>query len=320
MKSNKNLLAYLALSVVCLVWGTTYLVLRIGVTQFPAFLFSAIRFLIAGPILVGITLIIGKAGLPDKKTMINQAVGGLFMITLGVSVVGWGEKFVSSGLAAIICSVMPIWMILINLVVSKDERPNWLIVLGLLTGLSGIIMIFGEHLAEFSDGAYRIGIVITFLANFCWAIGTVWTKKNGSQGNPFMNAGLQMIFGGIFLIPLSLAFDDYATVQWANELIFCLVYMILIGSVAAYSCYFYAIKKLPMTIVSMYAYINPIVAFILGWLILGEKLNTHISIAILITVAGIYLVNRGFQMKSITLQPFVGVRSFIKNLKIIAIG
>ncbi len=320
MKSNKNLLAYLALSVVCLVWGTTYLVLRIGVTQFPAFLFSAIRFLIAGPILVGITLIIGKAGLPDKKTMINQAVGGLFMITLGVSVVGWGEKFVSSGLAAIICSVMPIWMILINLVVSKDERPNWLIVLGLLTGLSGIIMIFGEHLAEFSDGAYRIGIVITFLANFCWAIGTVWTKKNGSQGNPFMNAGLQMIFGGIFLIPLSLAFDDYATVQWSNELIFCLVYMILIGSVAAYSCYFYAIKKLPMTIVSMYAYINPIVAFILGWLILGEKLNTHISIAILITVAGIYLVNRGFQMKSITLQPFVGVRSFIKNLKIIAIG
>jgi drug/metabolite transporter (DMT)-like permease len=320
MKNNKNLVAYLALAVVCLVWGTTYLVLRIGVTQFPAFLFSAIRFLIAGPILVGVTLIIAKAELPEKKTMINQAVGGLFMITLGVSVVGWGEKFVSSGLAAIICSVMPIWMILINLFVNKDERPNWLIILGLLTGLSGIIMIFGEHLAEFSDSAYRLGIVITFLANFCWAIGTVWTKKKGSQGNPFMNAGLQMIFGGIFLIPLSLAFDDYATVQWSNELIFCLVYMILIGSVATYACYFYAIKKLPMTLVSMYAYVNPIVAFILGWLILDEKLNAHISIAILITIAGIYLVNRGFQMKSITLQPFVGIRSFIKNLKIIAIG
>jgi len=96
--------------------------------------------------------------------------------------------------------------------------------------------------------------------------------------------------------------------------------MILIGSVAAYACYFYAIKKLPMTLVSMYAYINPIVAFILGWLILDEKLNTRISVAILITIAGIYLVNRGFQIKTITLQPFSGIKAIMRNLKTITIG
>ncbi len=316
---NKNLLAYLALGVVCLVWGTTYLVLRIGVTQFPAFLFSSIRFLCAGAILLVLMLTVGKAAWPDLKTLFNQAIGGLFMITLGVSVVGWGETYISSGLAAIICSVMPIWMILINVTISKDERPNLLTILGLLTGLSGIVLIFGQHLTEFSDSDYRIGILITFLANFCWAIGSVWTKKKGSQGNPFLNAGLQMVFGGIFLIPLSLLFDNYEMVQWSNEIILCLVYMILVGSVAAYACYFYAIKKLPMTLVSLYAYVNPIVAFILGWLILGEKLNMQISVAILITIAGIYLVNRGFQMKTITLQPFNGIKSVIKNLKAITL-
>ena len=305
MKNNKNFLAYLALSAVCIIWGTTYLALRVGVTQFPAFLFSMIRFLIAGPILILFMLTIGKAEWPDRKTLFNQAVAGLLMITLGVSVVGWGEIYLSSGLAAVICSVMPIWTILINLIVSKDERPNWLIVLGVATGLGGIILIFGEHLTELSDSNYVIGIVMTFLANLCWAIGSIWTKNKNQNTSPFLNAGLQMLFGGLFLIPFSLVMDDYSAIQWSGEIIYTLAYMIVVGSVGAYACYSYAIKKLPMTIVSLYAYINPIVAVILGWLILNEKLNLRIGLAIFITITGIYLVNRGYQLKSMPLKPFL---------------
>ncbi|CAN5291052.1 drug/metabolite exporter YedA [soil metagenome] len=320
MKNNKNLLAYLALGAVCVIWGTTYLALRIGVTQFPAFLFSLIRFAFAGPILVIFMLTIGKATWPDKKIVLDQAIVGLFMVTLGISVVGWAETYISSGLAAIICSVMPIWIILINLIISKDERPNWLIVLGLVTGLTGIIIIFGEHIGEFRNSDYRAGIIMTFLANLCWAIGSVWMKKKNHNSDPFLNAGLQMVFGGIFLIPFSLIFDDYSSIAFSNEVIYSLAYMILIGSVAAYACYSYAVKKLPMTLVSLYAYINPIVAVILGWLILSEKLNLRIGIAILITIAGIYLVNRGNQLKTIPLEPFAGIKSLIRNLKIITIG
>jgi drug/metabolite transporter (DMT)-like permease len=319
MKTEKNLLfAYLSLAAVCVIWGTTYLALRIGVTQFPPFLFSMFRFLIAGPILIGFMLTIGKAPWPDKKTLINQAITGFFMVTLGISVVGYAEVYVSSGVAAIICSVMPIWTILINLVVSKDERPNWLIILGLITGLSGIVMIFGEHLSEFSNSNYRIGIFLTFAANLSWAIGSVWIKKKNQDSNPFLNAGLQMLFGGLLLIPISLLLDDYSTINWSNEVIGSLAYMILVGSVGAYACYSYAIKKLPMTIVSLYAYINPIVAVILGWLILDEKLNSRIGIAILITIAGIYLVNRGYQLKTVPLKAFSGMKSVLKNLKAIA--
>lgn len=317
MKNRSGLLfAYLALAAVCIIWGTTYLTLRVGVTQFPPFLFSMIRFLFAGPILLAFMLTVGKASWPDRQTLINQAVTGFFMVTVGVSVVGWGEMYVSSGVAAIICSVMPVWTILINLIVSKEERPNWLIGIGLIIGPCGIIIIFAEHLKEFSDQYYRLGILMTFLANICWAFGSVWAKKKNQASDPFLNAGLQMLFGGLLLIPFSLAFDDYSRIRWNNEVIFSLVYMILIGSVAAYACYSYAIKKLPMTIVSLYAYINPIVAVVLGWLVLNEKLNVRIGLAIAITIVGIYIVNRGYQLKSASLKPLINLKALMKYLKI----
>lgn len=301
---NRPLLAYLALGAVCIVWGTTYLALRIGVTQFPPFLFSVMRFLCAGPILLGIMLTLGKATLPARSVIIHQAIAGLFMVTLGIAVVGWAEMYVSSGLAAIICSMMPIWVILINISVSRDERPTFPILLGLLIGLSGVILIFGEHLREFSNSRYTFGITLTFLANMCWAVGSVWIKRKNENSDPFVNAGLQMFFGGLFLIPLSLVFDDYTAIHWSAGVMGSLVYLILIGSVSAYACYSYAIKKLPMTIVSLYAYINPIVAVILGWLVLDERFNIRIGIAILITIAGIYIVNRGYQLKDLWKAQF----------------
>jgi len=299
LRKNENLLlAYLSLAAVCLIWGTTYLALRIGVTQFPPFLFSLLRFTCAGPILLIIVLTIGKQKWPDRKTLFNQAVSGILMITFGISMVGWAEVYISSGMAAIICSVMPVWTILINVIVTKDEKPNWLIILGLATGLSGIVLIFSEHLTEFSNTNYQVGIAVTFISNLCWAIGSIYIKKKNQTTNPFMGAGLQMTFGAIALIPLSLMFDDYSTIHWSADVAYSLTYMIIIGSVAAYACYSYAIKKLPMTLVSMYAYINPVVAVVLGWLILNEKLNSRIALAILITIAGIFLVNRGYQLKN----------------------
>ena len=112
-----------------------------------------------------------------------------------------------------------------------------------------------------------------------------------------MNAGLQMLFGGVFLVPLSLLFDDYSAIEFSSNVIFALVYLIVVGSIIAYICFTYAIKQLPMTIVSLYAYINPLVAVVLGWLILGEKFSLNICIAMLITIAGVYLVNKGYQLR-----------------------
>ena len=143
-----------------------------------------------------------------------------------------------------------------------------------------------------------------FIANLGWAGGSIWMKRRNLQSNPFLNAGLQMLFGGLLLLPVSAVFDDYATIQWTSNVLYSLVYLILVGSVAAYACYAYAIRKLPITIVTLYAYVNPIVAIVLGWLVLGEKLNLRIAIAIGVTLAGIYIVNKGYQLRNLWKSQF----------------
>lgn len=289
--------AYLALAAVCLLWGTTYLALRVGVTQFPPFLFSAIRFVLAGVILIGILLLRGHS-FPSQKVIFNQAIGGFLMCTMGISLVGWAEVQVSSGVAAIICSLMPIWVFIINLLINQEEKPTLIVMMGLAMGIVGILLIFREHLTEFYQPQYLGSIVAIFLANLSWAIGTFWLKKKNAGTDPFINAGLQMLAGGIFLIPFTLLFDDLSVINWSGEVIFALSYLTLIGSVAAYACYFYAVGHLPIMIVSLYAYINPVIAVILGWLVLNEKMNSKIAGAILLTLLGIYLVNKGHQLKS----------------------
>ena len=286
-----------ALAAVCVIWGTTYLVLRIGVTGFPAFLFSAIRQLIAGGILVGALLLFTKTKFPEWPVVVNQALAGFFMFTMGNGLVGWAEIYISSGMAAIISSMVPIWIILLNIKVNRDEKPNFPIVAGLLIGLSGILMIFGQHLKEFTNPAYQLGIGAMFIANISWAAGSVWIKKKNQHSNLFMNAGLQMLFGGLFMLPFSVLFDDYTSFELTSSVVLALSYLIIVGSIIAYVCFTFAIKQLPMTIVSLYAYINPLVAVLLGWIILGEKFSVSICIAMLITVAGVYLVNRGYHLR-----------------------
>ena len=294
---NKSFLAIIALAAVCLIWGTTYLVLRIGVTGFPAFLFSALRQLFAGGILIGALLLFTKTKFPDWTVVLHQAIAGFFMFTMGNGLVGWAEVYISSGMAAIISSMVPIWIILLNLKVNQDEKPNFPIVAGLIIGFSGILMIFGQHLKEFSIPAYQLGIGAMFIANISWAAGSVWIKKKNQHSNLFMNAGLQMLFGGIFMLPLSGLFDDYSNFKFSSSVLFALSYLIIVGSIIAYLCFTFAIKQLPMTIVSLYAYINPLVAVLLGWIILGEKFSVSICIAMFITIAGVYLVNRGYHLR-----------------------
>ena len=289
------LLAYIALGAVCIIWGTTYLALRVAVANFPPLLFTALRQTLAGVLILGTTMLLTKASLPKPEQLLRQAVAGFFMISVGNGFVAWGEMYIPSGIAAIICSMMPVVVILMNLAVHREERPNALIIAGTILGLLGIVLIFSEHFAEFSRREYVLGIILIFLAVLGWAGASIWIKRKNTESNLYMNAGLQMLFGGALLFPLSAVFDDYSRITWGPGAVYPFIYLVVIGSVVAYISYSYALRKLPMTIVSMYAYINPLVAVLLGWLVLDEKLNEKIGLAFIITVLGIYAVNKGYQ-------------------------
>jgi drug/metabolite transporter (DMT)-like permease len=271
--------------------------MRIGVMHFPPFLFAAIRQLTAGILLTGFLLLLKKEQFPSWNVLRIQAFRGFLMITCGNGLVSWAEVFVPSGLAAIICSTMPVLVILINLTVNRTELPNWLIGLGVVTGLSGILLVFSEYLGDFANPNYRMGIILIFVATFTWAIGSILTKRKNYDTSPFLSAGMQMFFGGLFCLPFSFVFDDLSHVTWSPEVVYGLGYLIVFGSVTAFSMYAYTLSHLPITIASLYSYINPLVAVVLGWLVLDEKLNMKIGAAFLITVTGIYLVNYGYQQQ-----------------------
>jgi drug/metabolite transporter (DMT)-like permease len=297
MQNRQSYIPYLALAAVCLIWGTTYLALRIAVLHFPPFLFTAMRQVTAGLILLGFMLTIGKATMPSAGHLWRQAIGGFFMISMGNGLVAWAEMHIPSGVAAIICSLMPVLVIVINVMINREERPTLPIIFGVILGLAGIVMIFSEHIDGFSKTEYIAGILFTFAAVLAWAGGSIWIKKKHTESNLFVNAGLQMFFGGLLLLPFSLAFDDLTNITWTPEVTWSLAYLIIFGSIIAYASYAFALRKLPMTIVSLYAYINPLVAVVLGWLVLDETLNVRVWIAMILTIGGIYIVNKGYQLR-----------------------
>jgi drug/metabolite transporter (DMT)-like permease len=271
--------------------------MRIGVNGFPPFLFAGIRQSLGGLLLIAFMVWIKKIKWPTFSTLGKQALAGFLMITMGNGLVSWAEVYIPSGLAAIICSLMPVWVIIINLTINQSERPTWLILLGVLIGLLGILVVFGEHIADFANANYSIGIFLTFTASLTWALGSINMKRLSDGSNPYLNAGLQMAFGGFWCFIISFFIDDYASVSWQTVPFIPLAYLALVGSLAAFAMYAYLLTKLPLTIASLFSYVNPLVAVVLGWLILDEKLNAKIGIAIAITVLGIYLVNLGYQRK-----------------------
>ncbi|MBD3581263.1 EamA family transporter [Flavobacterium selenitireducens] len=294
MKQNPK--ALLALVAVCLIWGTTYYALRIGVAGFPAFLFSGIRQVSAGLLLV---LFLAATRRLTKLTWADigkQAIPGVLMITIGNGVIGWAEIYIPSGLAALIVAIMPVYVTLINLFLDKGTKPNLLAISGILVGAGGIALIFRDNLSDLSNPNYFWGVIASFLACLSWAVGSVYMKRNKFSTPALTNAALQFTSGGILLMLLSLIFDDYATLSEVTvESLWSLAYLTLFGSIVAYLCFLYALEKLPLMLVSTYAYVNPVIAIVLGWALLSEKITPITLTALSATLAGVWLVNRGTQ-------------------------
>jgi len=288
--------AYLSLVFICIVWGTTYLAIRVGVLHFPPFLFAAIRQVISGLIIIAVALSLNKKVDLSRSNILHQAIVGFLLITVGNGLVTWGEKTVPSGIAAIICSLMPIVAIFINLASSQREKINAYIVIGMLIGFGGVGLIFKNDLANFNNINYIVGSVAILIATTSWAYGSIINKKRTEQINPLFNAGLQLFFGGAFLFIASPFVDSYHELNlWKIEVIGSLLYLIVFGSVLAYSAYMYALKQLPMGIVSLYAYINPLVAVVVGYLWLNEQITLFTIGAFMAILVGVYIVKYGYQ-------------------------
>jgi len=297
MKSKDK--AFIALGIVSFFWGTTYLASRIGAQEMPGFFLSTVRLFISGAILVSWFLFKGEK-LPDRKTMFKLTQQGVFMLILGNGLQTWAMQYITSGLAAIIASLTPLLIVLFSFLMIRKTRITKILLFGLLVGLVGIVIIFFDYLHDLLNPQFAFGTLLSLTATVMWAFGTVYTAGNKLKINLLFGAGLQMLIAGIIMIPISIFTGKTVNLLHTNtEAWLALIYLIIFGSLITYSAYLYAMSNLPPSRVSIYAYINPILAVLLGWLVLGEKLNSHVAFGTIITLAGVYLVNFEFRKQSV---------------------
>lgn len=293
MFKHPKFLAYLALASVCFFWGTTYFAIKIGLKDMPPILFAGFRHIIAGLLIISWFKIKGHAW-PTKKQLITNSVIGFFMLLIGNGCMVYGQQYLPSVLTAILGSTSPFWIVIISLFSSKTVKPNITVVIGLIIAFAGQVLLFSDGLDELKKVNGLTSILLTMTAVISWAIGTIYSKVNKQDLNPIFASSFQMLFGGITLSTLGISVGEVSQLNFTPEASYSLIYLIVGGSILGYGSYMYALNSLPAGLVSIYAYINTIIAMILGYFLLNEKLSSNIGVAAVLTLLGVYLINNGF--------------------------
>jgi len=293
--------AILALVVVCLFWGLTWIASKIGVEYMPALQLAGMRQFIAGSIYISYFLI-RKEKLPQGKQWRSVIILSFlnFMMSNGLST--WSVKYISAGMGAIMGAIFPLWLVIIGLFVSREKLPKKAI-LGLLLGFGGVCTIFYEHMSDFMNADFRFGIILSLIATWTWAFATLYTKKEALSFNPYFSLGLQMVISGLTLFTVSeftgqsIPLADVPYQAWTS-----IAFLIVFGSLIAFICYLYALQNLPTEQASIYAYVNPIVAAFCGWLYFHDAITLYLVLGTGITLFGVYLVNQAFRINPLE-QP-----------------
>src|SRR5215213_2421493 len=301
MKSERNR-AYLALAVVSFFWGTTYLAARISTQHMPGLFVSGVRQFIGALLMVAYFRSKGYQW-PDKKSWVKIAIQGVLLLCISNGLLTWALEYINSGLAAIIAGLVPLFVALFSIVLLGFARFSRMMILGLVIGFGGIVTIFYEHFAQLLNARFAFGVLLSLIATVSWSFGTVFASRYKPKTDILFSVGLQMLIAGTIMLSFCYASGKYVNLVAADHsALWSLVYLIFIGSLLTYSAYVFAISKLQPTQVSLYAYINPIVAVVLGWIILKEDMSVNVITGTVITLAGVFLVNKEFKKQQYELR------------------
>ncbi len=282
-------LPIIALCWVSFFWGTTWIASKEGVKHMPGLQLAGIRQFIGGSLYLSYFLY-KKTPWPKGKQWKTIFILSILNFALSNGLSTWGVKYISSGLGAILAAIFPLWIVIITLF--RGEKIARLAIFGLVISFGGVCVIFYDHLSDFLIPDFRFGIFISLIATVTWAFGTLYTKKKAASFNPYFSLGIQMFISSIITLALigatgtGINITEIPAISWWS-----IAYLVLIGSVLTFIAYIYALQHLAAEITSVYAYINPIVALILGAIIFGESLNTAIAIGGAVTLGGLYMVN-----------------------------
>jgi drug/metabolite transporter (DMT)-like permease len=277
--------------VVCVVWGTTYLAIRVCLETMPPFLMGGMRWLSAGLLF---TSALWKSGrvLP-RGAWSSVVITALLLIFVGNGAVVWAEQYVSSGLTAVLIASSPFWMVGSEAILGA-ERVKGRTLLGLAVGFSGIVLLVWPEVSGggSSRPGFLAGILALQLACAAWALGSSRSKRHMRSADVFAMTAVQMLIAGAAFLIVATMLGEWRNLHFSARSTSALLYLVIVGSIGAYACYAYALKHLPVALVSLYAYINPIIAVVLGVLLLGEAFSARMGLAAAVVLAGVAIVQR----------------------------
>lgn len=296
---------YLAFAAVYLIWGSTYLGMKFAIETIPPLLMSAFRFVIAGSFLLAYCVWVKKMALPTWRQLKAPLVTGFLLIMVGNGGMAWAEQTVPSSVAALLVATTPLWFALLGWLFYGDNRPNAKMIGGLFLGLTGMVVLIGP--GQLSGHAIDpVGTAVILVGTLCWASGSLYAAHAREVAASLVSTAVQMLAGGLFLMIMAFFRGDMAAfhVEKVSQTSFlALVYLIVFGSWIGYTSYSWLIRVVPPSQASTYAYVNPLVAVLLGWLLGGESITGQMLVAGAFILPGVLLI-----LKSKTRQAPVEVQ------------
>jgi drug/metabolite transporter (DMT)-like permease len=283
---------YFALFITSFVWGTTWVVSKIGVGEMPALQMAYLRQFFAGVLFVGFFMFYKKTPLPTAKQFRWLLLMSIIMFLSANALSTWAIKYIPAGLGALIGALYPLCVVILERVFFNSKRMTAITFVGLFLGIAGIAMVFYESAFSAAGSDFFFGISLSILAMLSWSIGTIFIARNKVDINPYYGVGWQMLISCVILFVIMQTTQTVVPImQISGKGWLAIVYLIVFGSLMAFVAFIYSMKKLPAAVASLYAYINPIVAMVCGYFFINEPLSKNIIIGSTITLAGVFLVN-----------------------------
>jgi drug/metabolite transporter (DMT)-like permease len=281
-----------AFASIYLVWGSTYLAIRYAVQTIPPFIMGGLRFLVSGALLY---LWARYRGAP-RPTLLhwrNAIIAGGFLLLGGNGAVVWAEQFVPSGLTALLVSILPFWLVIIEWVRPPRRRPSGAVLVGLVLGFVGIVVLVGPGNLGGHGDVRPLGALVLILGSLSWAIGSFWSRDARLPESGLLTTGMEMLSGGALLLIVGLLSGELSQFdihRISGPSAAGLIYLITFGSLIGFTSYIWLLDKVSPARLGTYAYVNPIVAVILGWAIAGERLSVRTAVAAAIVICAVALI------------------------------
>ena len=290
-RPQKGVLIILAFFAIYIIWGSTYLLNKIAVSELPPFKLASIRFVSAGLIIFVIAKLMRISLAITKKQLLNTAIAGFFFLAFGNGVVVWALKYVDSGFAALEISAQPL-VVLILMRILQGKKIQTMSVIGVILGIIGIYLLVGQKEIISKENSV-LGILMIFACMLSWGYGSLFVGKAELPRNYFVNTGYQMVTGGLMLFIASLLFGEtwVPIPEWSRNVKWSMVILIFLGSIVAFTSFNYLLRSVSPEKVATSTYVNPIIALFLGWYFLDEIITTQSIIAAIILLTGVYFIN-----------------------------